>query len=120
MGQRWNVARERTANPVISGIVGETSPLSSLPCRIGNCAPPSQGQFCLVLLKKGELAAETERLIHRFVIAGLAACFAVHEAVGAQADAKLRLAERTEFVTGTTPFGLLALRAQDPARGWLR
>lgn len=50
-------------------------------------------------------------LVGGFVVAGLAAGFAVHQAIGADADVKCTLAEAAVFVALAGVFGLLALRA---------
>jgi hypothetical protein len=52
-------------------------------------------------------------LIHRLVVAGGAAGLTVQQAVGAQPDVDLRLAENAEFLAPALGFRLLALRAYD-------
>ena len=56
----------------------------------------------------------------RFVIAGLAAGFAVHEAVGAEADVELGLAVHAELFAPAIRFRALALGADDAAYAWSR
>ena len=56
----------------------------------------------------------------RFVVAGGAAGFAVHEAVGAEAHVELGLAVHAEFVAPATLFRALALGADDAAYAWSR
>lgn len=58
--------------------------------------------------------------VHRLVLARRPAGFAVHQAIGAQADIQLRLAENAEFLAPAARFGLLALRAQDAPRARFR
>jgi hypothetical protein len=53
--------------------------------------------------------------VHRFVIAGRAAGLAVHQAVGAETHALLRLAENAKLFAPALCFGLFALGAKDPA-----
>ena len=53
--------------------------------------------------------------VRRFIVAGLAAGSAVHEAVGAEADVELGLAEHTVFLAPATRFRPLALGAEDSA-----
>lgn len=48
-----------------------------------------------------------------FVVARGAAGFTVEQAVGAEPDIDLRLAEDAEFLAGAAFFGLLALGADD-------
>src|SRR6266478_1042805 len=52
---------------------------------------------------------------YRFVVAGGTAGLAVHQAVGAEADVELRLAEDTELLAPASGFDLLALRTDDAA-----
>ena len=58
--------------------------------------------------------------VYRFVFAGGAAGFAVHQTVGAEADVELRLAVDAELVAPAARFWLLALGADDPAEAWFR
>jgi hypothetical protein len=51
--------------------------------------------------------------VHRFVIAGRAAGLAVHQAVGAEANVHLGLAQDTKLLAPALGFGLLALSAKD-------
>lgn len=53
--------------------------------------------------------------VSRFVVAGAAAGFAVHEAVGAEAHVQLGLTEHAVFFAPATCFRLLALGADDAA-----
>jgi hypothetical protein len=62
----------------------------------------------------------SEGSVCRFVVAGVAAGSAVHEAVGAQTHVELGLAEHTEFFTPATGFRLLTLGADDAAYTWFR
>lgn len=66
----------------------ESKPPLILECSVlGIARRPVRASFGFsFLLKEGEPAAETERLVHRLVVAGAAAGFAVQEAVGAEAD----------------------------------
>ena len=64
------------------------------------------------------MASVQNALVNRFVVAGRAARFAVHQTVDAEADVELRLAERTEFIAPAANFGLLALRTDHPACTW--
>jgi len=58
--------------------------------------------------------------LYRFVLAGLAAGSAVHEAVGAQTHVELGLAEHAKFFAPATRFRPLALGADDSAYAWFR
>jgi len=58
--------------------------------------------------------------LYRFVVTGLAAGSAVHEAVDAQAHVELGLAERAVFLAPATRFRPLALGADDSAYAWFR
>jgi len=62
----------------------------------------------------------SEGSVCRFVVAGLAAGSAVHEAVGAEADVELGLAERAVFLAPATRFRPLALGADDSAYAGVR
>jgi hypothetical protein len=59
-------------------------------------------------------------LVRRFVVAGEAAGFAVHQAVGAETDVELRLAEDAELLARAALFLLPALGADDAAEAWFR
>jgi len=56
---------------------------------------------------------EQGKLVRGFVVAGRAAGFAVHEAVGADADVELRLAEDAELVALALIFRHFALAAAE-------
>ena len=58
--------------------------------------------------------------VRRFVVAGLAAGSAVHQAVGAQTHVELGLAEHAKFFAPATRFRPLALGAHDSAYAWFR
>jgi hypothetical protein len=58
----------------------------------------------------GRSACESQ-LVGGLVFAGRAAGFAVHEAIGADANVDHRLAKAAEFITLARGFGLFALRA---------
>jgi hypothetical protein len=57
-------------------------------------------------------------VFYRFVVAGGTAGLAVHQAVGAEADVELRLAEDTELLAPASRLDLLALGAHDAAGGF--
>ncbi len=76
--------------------------------------PEAAVSLCAVSMPLREvLAAGCCRLIGRFVIAGGAAGFAVHEAVGADADVAAGLAEAAEFLTVALAFRSFALEAAE-------
>src|SRR6266487_1609973 len=54
---------------------------------------------------------------YRFVVAGGTAGLTVHQAVGAEADIELRLAEDAEFLAPAAGFDLLTLGTDDAAGG---
>lgn len=57
--------------------------------------------------------------VHRVIVAGRAAGFAVEQAVGAETNAHLRLAKNAELLAPAARFGLLTLGADDPAHAGL-
>src|SRR6266436_8921212 len=56
-------------------------------------------------------------VFYRFVVAGGTAGLTIHQAVGAEADVELRLAEDTELLAPAAGFDLLALGTDDAAGG---
>ena len=68
---------------------------------------------------KSEVSVTTTSVC-RFVFAGGAAGFAVHQAIGAEADVEHGLAEHAEFFAPATRLNAFALRADDLARRWFR
>src|SRR6266436_5766194 len=54
---------------------------------------------------------------YRFVVAGGTAGLTIHQAVGAEADVELRLAEDTELLAPAAGFDLLTLGTDDAAGG---
>jgi len=66
---------------------------------------------------EGSVSRTAEALIHRLVVACLPAGFAVHQAIGAEPDANLRLAKNAVLFAHASGLGLLTLSAQDAAGG---
>lgn len=65
------------------------------------------------------LAGMARSLIRRLVVARRAAGLTIHQAVNAQADVNLRLAEDAVFLAFAARLGLFTLCANNTAGGWL-
>lgn len=61
-------------------------------------------------LQEGSLAAGAHGLVWGLVVAGLAAVFAIHQAIGADADIDYRLAKAAELIAIARTLGHFALR----------